>query len=124
MIEPMARAEVMLCDTSSIMYEFMFLDKPVVTVRTRNPGPWLIDVQDVDRVETALEQALTRPPELISAARALCRELHEFEDGKSSERVLDAVEDLCDTRLKTLKPKPLNLIRKLKLRARLGYWKF
>jgi CDP-glycerol glycerophosphotransferase (TagB/SpsB family) len=123
LLRPMARADVMLCDTSSIMYEFMFLEKPVVTFRTRNPGPWLIDVQDADRVESALEHALTRPPELMAAAGSLCRELHEFTDGRSSERVLDAIEALCDRHLKSLKPKPHNLVRKLKLRARLGYWK-
>jgi len=123
LLEPMARADVMLCDTSSIMYEFMFFDKPLVTLRTRNPGPYLIDVQKAEEVEPALRQALTHPPELMHAARTLCHELHEFDDGHSSERVMDAVERLCAQQLSTLKPKPLNLIRKLKLRARLGYWK-
>jgi CDP-glycerol glycerophosphotransferase (TagB/SpsB family) len=123
LLAPMARADVMLCDTSSIMYEFMFMDKPVVTVRTRNPGAWLIDVPAAEQVEQALQQALTRPPELMEAARSLCRELHWFEDGRASERVIDAVDTLCDHQLATLKPKPWNLIRKLKLRARLGYWK-
>ncbi|MFP4611115.1 MAG: CDP-glycerol glycerophosphotransferase family protein [Thiohalophilus sp.] len=123
LLEPMTRADIMLCDTSSIMYEFMFLDKPVVTLRTRNPGPYLIDVQQVDEVEPALKQALQRPPELMHAASALCHELHEFDDGRASERVMDAVERLCAEQLDSLKPKPFNLIRKLRLRARLGYWK-
>lgn len=123
LMEPMARADVMLCDTSSIMYEFMLFDKPVVTVRTRNPGPYLIDVAGAGEVETALRQALSRPPGMMAAARELCRERHEFEDGRSSERVLDATEELCDRYIDLLKPKPLNLIRKIRLRARLGYWK-
>ncbi|MBE0510877.1 MAG: CDP-glycerol glycerophosphotransferase family protein [Chromatiales bacterium] len=121
--EPMAQADIMLCDTSSIMYEFLFLDKPLVTLRTRNPGPYLHDIQDVEQLEAALEHALKRPEEQMQAARALCGELHGFHDGESSERVLNAIEALCDGTLGPLKRKPLNIIRKLRLRARMRYWK-
>lgn len=123
LLEPMAQADVMLCDTSSIMYEFMFLDKPVVTLNTRNPGPWLIDVQSPSEVESALLQATDRPAVLLDAARELCHELHEFDDGHASERVMDAVDALLDGGIRTLKRKPLNLVRKLKLRRKFGYWR-
>jgi CDP-glycerol glycerophosphotransferase (TagB/SpsB family) len=122
LLPAMSRADLMLCDTSSIMYEFMLLDRPVVTLRTRNPGPFLIDVQRAADVEAALERAATRPPGLLAAARSLCRELHEFEDGRSSERVMDAIEALLDGGRGRLRRKPLNLVRKLRLRARMRYW--
>lgn len=123
LLAPMSEADVMLCDTSSIMYEFMFMNKPVVTVNTRNPGPWLINVSSVSDVEEGLQRALMRPEGLLDAANALCRELHEYNDGRASERVIDAVEDLLANGLQDLKPKPSNLIRKIKLRRKLGYWK-
>ena len=113
------QADVMLCDTSSIMFEFMFLDRPVVTFRTKMPGPYLIDVQNVDDLESALERAVGYPEELMNKTRALCDELHSFRDGRSSGRVLDAVEDFLLNRQSTLKSKPLNLLRKLKVRRRL-----
>ncbi len=113
------QADVMLCDTSSIMFEFMFLDRPVVTFRTKMPGPYLIDVQEVEEVESALEQALRYPDALMSETRYLCDQLHSFRDGESSGRVLDAVEAfLMNTRGK-LERKPANLLRKLKVRRRL-----
>lgn len=113
------QADVMLCDTSSIMFEFMFLDRPVVTFRTKMPGPYLIDTQEIPEVEAALERALEYPQELMDATRSLCDQLHSFRDGRSSARVLDAVENFLVNKSGRLKRKPLNLLRKLKVRRRL-----
>lgn len=112
-------ADVMLCDTSSIMFEFMFLDRPVVTLKTKMPGPYLIDVDAPGQVESALGKALDRPPGLMDATRTLCHELHEFQDGCSSERILNAVDQFLGGGGENLKRKPLNLLRKFKIRHRL-----
>ncbi len=122
LIEAMADADIMLCDTSSIMYEFMLLDKPVVTFKTRNPGPFLLDVKRIEDVERALQQVLTGVQEQQQAAHEECRKLHEYDDGNSSSRVLDATDEMLAEGLVGLKRKPWNIIRKLKLRKRLGYW--
>lgn len=114
------QADVMLCDTSSIMFEFMFLDRPVVTFKTKMPGPYLIDVDNVQELESALNTALQRPQELMNATRSLCDDLHRFRDGRSSARVLDAVEEFITHRSAGLRNKPLNLLRKLKVRRRLS----
>lgn len=116
-------ADVMLCDTSSIMFEFMMLDKPVVTYDSRMPGDYLINVKKPEDIQPALEKALSRPPELMTAARTFCRELHEFTDGKSSARVLDAIDEHIAKHAHTLRPKSLNLIRRLKIRKRMGYYR-
>lgn len=112
-------ADVMLCDTSSIMFEFMFLDRPVVTFRTKMPGPYLINVQEVGDLEQALKDAVSYPETLMAETRALCDQLHSFRDGRSSRRVMGAVEDFLEKGHQSLKPKPLNLVRKLKVRRRL-----
>ncbi len=112
-------ADVMLCDTSSIMFEFMFLDRPVVTFRTKMPGPYLIDVDNIEGVESALERALAYPEDVMAAARTLCNDLHSFRDGQSSNRVLNAVDEFIDHKKNGLRKKPLNLLRKLKVRRRL-----
>lgn len=112
-------ADVMLCDTSSIMFEFMFLDRPVVTFRTKMPGPYLLDVSDVESVEPALSKALSRPQSMMVAMDQLCDDLHTFKDGRSSARVVDAVEAFLHSDHHSLRRKPLNLLRKLKVRQRL-----
>ncbi len=119
LIPYLPQADVMLCDTSSIMFEFMFLDRPVVTLNTRMPGPWLIDVTAPGDVEPALERALERPESLVSQMRAYCRELHSFMDGRSSERVLEAVDWFLQEERHRLGRKPLNLWRKVRIWFRL-----
>lgn len=121
-MEAMLRADVMLCDSSSIIMEFMLLDKPVVTFRNSMPGSHLLNVTEVEAVEPAIAEALTRPETLMSALRAW-RDHHEAHcDGLCSARILDAVDALiADGGAMSLRTKPLNLVRKIKLRKRLGY---
>ncbi|MCF8035699.1 MAG: CDP-glycerol glycerophosphotransferase family protein [Desulfobacteraceae bacterium] len=124
-IWPLLRAaDVMLCDTSSIMLEFMLLDKPVVTYRTRSPGPHLIDVRDPGEIESAITSALNPQPTLMAAMQAFIRRFHPYRDGRSSERVLDAADQLMDKGTAHLKSKPINVIRKAKLRRKLGYYRW
>lgn len=116
------RADAMLCDSSSIILEFMFLDKPVVTFRNSHPGPHLIDVQQTEEIAPAIERALTRPEELMAEIRAYTLHHEPHRDCRCSARVLDAVEDFLASGYMGLKPKPRNLIRKWKLRRRMHFW--
>ncbi len=118
------RADVMLCDSSSIILEFMFLDKPVVTFRNSHPGPHLIDVQRPEEVGPAIERALTRPEALMREIRAYTMHHEPHRDCHCSARVLDAVDDFLERGRIGLKPKPMNLIRKWKLRRQMHYWPF
>ena len=120
----MQQADIMLCDTSSIMYEFMFLNKPVVTFKTRNPGLYLTDFDDPEHLESVLLSTLKNKQQLIHATK-LCDELHGFRDGLSSQRIFDAIEEGFDLQtFKNLKPKPFNFFRKLKIRHKMKYWSF
>lgn len=120
----MQKADVMLCDSSSIVTEFLWFDKPVVTFRNINPGNYLIDVNEIDKVEGALEEALTRPTELMQNIRRYIDWLHPYRDGKSSGRILDAIDEFDKKYKGKLKKKPLNIIRKLKMRKKAGYYPF
>lgn len=111
----MRYTDVMLCDTSSIMFEFMALNIPVVTFRTKMPGNHVIDISLVEQLPPALSRALSRPPDLMAAIRQRFGELHSFRDGQSSYRVLDAVEDRLLQGTYLPSRKPCNLFRHLKL---------
>ncbi|MBL4711310.1 MAG: CDP-glycerol glycerophosphotransferase family protein [Gammaproteobacteria bacterium] len=118
------KADVMLCDTSSILQEFLILNKPVVTFRNRLPDDCMINVTSPEDILPALERALSRPPELMKKIQHYTERLHPYHDGKSSERVLDAVDWFIEEGYKGLKKRSLDLVRKFKIRKALGYyWK-
>ena len=58
----------------------------------------------------------------MQAIVAYADSIHPYRDGRSSERVLDAIDAFIAAGARNRKPKPMNLWRKLKIRKRIGYW--
>jgi CDP-glycerol glycerophosphotransferase (TagB/SpsB family) len=114
-------ADAMLCDTSSVLLMFLLQSKPVVTFNGNQKGPHLLNVTTTEDIEPTLRQALSHPAKLMLAINDYIQSIHNFTDGKSSSRVLDAVEQFSFDKLE--KSKPFNLIRQIKLRKKLKYWK-
>ena len=92
----------MLSDTSSIISEFILQKKPVVTFCNRMPGDHLINVTFDEDIEQAIEHALTRPASLMSAIDRYIADLHPYDDGRSSARVLVAVDDFLKNEIRLL----------------------
>lgn len=116
-------ADVMLSDTSSIISEFIVLQKPVVTFRNRAPRAHMIDVRRARDVGPAIERALQRPAPLMGAIAEHARETHPWTDGRSSERIVEATDRLVDSGLNHLRRKPRNWIRHWKMRKTLHYYR-
>ena len=117
------QADVMLCDTSSVLLMFILQGKPVVTFNSNIKGNFLIDFSDPSELEGHLKKALTKPVNLIEEIDQFNQELHPYRDGKSSVRVLEAVERLIDSPVKLAKTKPMNFLRNFKARKKLNYWR-
>lgn len=116
------QVDMMISDTSSALNEFLLTYKPVVTFKNRRPGPQLIDIDAPEQLLPAIERALRRPAELMQHIRTYADTIHPYRDGRSSERVLDAVEAFIAAGGRSPRRKPFNLWRKLKIRKRIGYW--
>ncbi|MEW6998883.1 CDP-glycerol glycerophosphotransferase family protein [Colwelliaceae bacterium BS250] len=117
------RADVMVCDTSSVLITFLLLRKPVVTFKNINPGPHLIDIDTPELLEQSIQTALNRPPSLLRHIDHFIAENHPYDDGLSAIRVLDAVDKYYEDK-EIFAPKKLDFIRQFKVRKRLKYWKF
>ena len=115
-------ADIMVSDTSSIITEFALLSRPVVTFKNKAPEAHLVDINQADQLEQAIASNLPPSPALLDAIEQNVAQLHPYQDGKSSARMLDAVESMIKQGKKGLKPMPRNLFRNLKLRKKLGYW--
>lgn len=115
-------ADVMLCDTSSILMMFLLLRRPVVAFRNQNPGPHLINISDPAELEQALERGLAPDRERDAHIEGFCEQIHPFRDGRSSARVVDAVEIIRERGLEVRRRKPLNLVREFRMRRQLNFW--
>lgn len=117
-IQTFCQSDVMLCDSSSLIVEYLMTRKPVVTLRNTHPGDYLIDVQTTDEISGAIERALKRPKELLQAIDAYTAYHEAHRDGKNSERVLEAIDDYIAHYNGRLRRKPLNLWRKIQMLIR------
>lgn len=118
-------ADVMLCDTSSMIPMFLVQEKPVVTFKNQSRDMTLpiINITDTRDVEPALKQALTYPADLMSSIKAYANQVHPYTDGQSSQRVLSGIkQEIEHSKQGQLRAKPRNVIRNFKERKKLGYW--
>ncbi|MFC1484672.1 CDP-glycerol glycerophosphotransferase family protein [Candidatus Neomarinimicrobiota bacterium] len=113
-------ADILITDTSSVAYEFMLLDRPIITYRTTARLDKGIDIQSPSQLADAIQQSLAHPNELSPARQSYLAEIHPYNDGESSRRVLAAIEEVLKQNLvRHLRRKPLNLIRRVKIRRML-----
>jgi len=116
------KADIMFADTTSALIEFLVQGKPVVTFKNNMPGPHLINVQEVSKIEPAFDNALSSPKALIQEINKFSEFSHPYTDGQSSKRVVEACIEFLHKDKTQLKNKPLNLIRKYKIRKQLNYF--
>lgn len=121
-IELLHRADVMVCDNSSIFQEFLLLGKPVVTVNNREVQPSFINITQPEDLAGAIERALNPDAELLAQIAQYGPSITPYLDGQSAPRVLTAVTDMLQAGWQDRKPK--NIWRNLKMRKSLGYWKW
>lgn len=116
------KADVMFSDTTSAISEFILQKKPVVTFNNNKPGDHFINITEVSQIEEAINKALERPEKIMTAIQNYIDVTHPYTDGNSSRRVMNACIDFLNRDNSALKSKPLNLVRKYKVRKQLNYF--
>ena len=116
------RADVMVCDNSSVFQEFLLLKKPVVTVNNRQPQACFINITEPEKLADAIVQALAPSAELTAAIHQYGPSVTPYLDGQSAPRVLQAVTAILTQGWQDKKPK--NVYRNFQMRQKLNYWKW
>jgi len=107
-------SDLMISDTSSVVYEFLLLNKPVITFNTRSPK----DAWENSNTYTHLSERVNRNFEqdpLADKRAEIIANYHPYQDGKSSERMVKAIEEYIQ-RYGVPERRKLSLFRKFKMR--------
>jgi CDP-glycerol glycerophosphotransferase (TagB/SpsB family) len=107
-------ANLLISDTSSVVYEFMALDKPVITYKTISRPDKAFDIRSKEALRDAIEKCITYPKELkVKRDRAMA-EVNPYLDGSIAQKTLKALNCL-DPDSFPRPGKPLNLFRKAQI---------
>ena len=113
----MQASDLLITDTSSVAYEYLLLDRPIITFRAAVRRDKGIDITAAEDLPAAIEQSLREPDEFAARRQQYRSRLHPYTDGKSAQRVVAAITEILssDLHLK-LRRKPRNLWRKFQQR--------
>ena len=117
----MTGSDILITDISSVAYEFLHFNRPLITYKAIARIDKGINIQDPSELYPAIERSLNDPDEFLPNRERNLYDVHPYRDGKSSKRIIEEIKDILDNELHTkLKRKPRNIIRKYQIRKMLS----
>lgn len=118
------KADILLADTTSAIQEFILQRKPAIAFNNKNDHNYLINISQIEQLEKTLKLDIPNLDEIYHNMEQFIQQLHPYNDGKSSARVIDESIKFLHEDKQNLKNKPFNLNRKLKVRKKLKHLTF
>ena len=88
-------ADILISDTSSVIYEFILLDKPVITYCTKSTKGYWENITQPNNLVNIYEKLLNQD-DYKDKRKEVISLYHPYVDGQSSRRVYDAIEEYID----------------------------
>lgn len=114
-------ADIMISDTSSVVYEFVLLNKPVVTLNSHSQNINWANVDSPDALKTEVINILSGNDLFSNARQTTINEYHPYHDGKSATRMVQAAIEYAN-RHGIPKRRKIPFFNRLKTHLKYGYW--
>ena len=108
-------ADILITDTSSVAYEFMILNKPIITFKTQSRKNKGIDISQPNQLRQAIDRSLSDPQEFHQNRINHIAEINPRIDGNICENLIAILERIINNNELHNKKKPMNLFRKLQI---------
>jgi len=113
-------ADIMVSDTSSVVYEFQLLNKPVITLNNcSNDISWL-DIKDKKLLIDSVNKTLFEEDTFKKMRENIIASYHPYKDGKSAYRMVEATLEFISKHGVPTKRK-VSLFRKYKIIKKYGF---
>jgi CDP-ribitol ribitolphosphotransferase / teichoic acid ribitol-phosphate polymerase len=117
-IKPMIMADVMISDTSSVVYEFILLNKPVITINSTSENINWCNLTTPGELRDALLREFREDNYRASRVNTI-NQYHPYTDGNSSARMIAATEGYIQ-QYGVPDRRKLNLYRRFKINSMFG----
>lgn len=94
-VKSLLMSDLMISDTSSVVYEFLLLDKPVITFRSNAANVLWENIKDPAVLQEQVERNLVDDP-YSKERTSIIQNYHPYNDGKSAQRMVEAVEEYIE----------------------------
>ena len=113
----MGAADLLITDTSSVAYEFLLLDRPIITYQASAHFEKGMDITEPEHLIGAITRSIEDPGEYKESRKDVLSDIHPYSDGQSAERLISTISNVLQSdELNRLQPKPRNWIRKKQIR--------
>lgn len=111
-------SDLMISDTSSVVYEFLLLDKPVITFNSSSEHIHWPNLKEPELLQSTVREVFAKDKG-ASDRRWIIDNYHPYSDGLSAARMVKAVKDVLSTRA-VPECRKLSLLRRWKVNKKYG----